>query len=571
MKINNYELNYSEEKLDEMLNGKIRFVDLVGKDFEGYQALPDGDKKALEHLVAAGKIMNDVAMEFDHPLNLTMKKALEAAAPSSSHVTKALRLFTSMAGVEGNNGIDAEQVRVFKGIEGYKGRNFYPADLSVDEFHTIIKNMVEAGKISEVKKILNARSMVRRQGTELVAIDYTKYFAKEFSIIANELEVAAHYATNPLFKEYLGWQVQALLQDNEDMDMLADKHWANMQDTELEFTISRENYDDEMTSTICENPELLALLESHGIDVVNKDMLGIRVGIINKKGTELLLTFKEHMKKLAQLMPYSDRYNQSVSQGDEIKQTMVDADLVALCGDFAQCRGAITTAENLPNNDKLSIKTGGGRRNVYHRQVRMSFDAERNKKLLDALVNHEFHQYFNPEAEHIYVIGHENGHSLGPDAEYQSALGYYRNVIEENKADIVSIAFMPEYVKAGIINDQTLKEIYTTWIVRVFLKARPTMAGIPHRIGDLIHFNYLLEHGVISFAQDNKLSIDFSKMHEVVSKLLEETIEVQLSKSPVRAKEFMDRHTTWGELHEYIAGVQKQLGLKPYIEIRTHF
>ena len=117
--------------------------------------------------------------------------------------------------------------------------------------------------------------------------------------MANELEVAAHYCTNNLFKEFLSWQAQALLQNNEDMDMLADKHWAMMQDTPLEFTISRENYDDEMTSTVLENKELANLIQKHNIEVVAKDMLGARVGIINKEGTNLLLKFKDIMPKLS--------------------------------------------------------------------------------------------------------------------------------------------------------------------------------------------------------------------------------------------------------------------------------
>ena len=82
---------------------------------------------------------------------------------------------------------------------------------------------------------------------------------------------------------------------------------------------------------------------------------------------------------------------------NEISQTMVDVDLVALTGDYAQARGGITIAQNLPNNDKLAIKTGGGRRNVYHRQVRLSHDAKRTQNMLNTFLHPDFHQYYNPE------------------------------------------------------------------------------------------------------------------------------------------------------------------------------
>ena len=570
MKINGYEITLSEEKLDEMINNQTLPIELIDKNFSGYKELSDGDKKALQYLVNAGKMMTDVAQEQDHHMNRIMRKGLEEAAKHSTHAAKALKLFQMMSGVEGLNGIDPKPIEIFEGIHGYAGRNFYPQDLSVEEFHQIIKKMLERGKDTEVKKILSARTMVRRNGDELKAIDYTEYFAKEFSEIANQLELAAHYTDDALLKDYLGWQAQALLQNNEDMDMLADKHWAQMQNTPLEFTISRENYDDEMSGTVCENADLSAMLAERGIEVVAKDMLGVRVGIVNKEGTKLLLRFKEHMKTLAGLMPYADRYEQNIAKGDELKQTMVDVDLAALCGDYAQCRGAITTAQNLPNDDKLSVKTGGGRRNVYHRQVRMSGDKEKQKKLLNALVREDFHKYFNDEAEHIFVIGHENGHSLGPNSSYQNALGLYKHTIEENKADVVSITFMPEYVKAGIIDEQTLKEVYTSWIVRMLLKSKPKLSQ-PHRLGDLIHFNFLLQHGAIEFNSEGKLVIHFDKMPEVMHKILEETIAVQLSKSPDKAKEFIDKYSGWTELHEHIAKVQQDLGIKCYKDIRIHF
>ena len=411
--------------------------------------------------------------------------------------------------------------------------------------------------------------MVRRNREELKAIDYTEYFAKEFSEIANELEVAAHYSTNNEFNDYLRWQAQALLQNNEYMDMLADKHWAVLQDTPLEFTLSRENYDDQMTPTIFDNHELASLLEENAILPTPKDMLGARVGIINKKGTDLILTFKNQMTKLAKLMPFADKYEQKIDSGDSVKQTMVDVDLVTLQGDYAQCRGGITTAQNLPNDDKLAVKTGGGRRNVYHRQVRMSGDKNRTKRMLDTLLEKDFHQYYDEEAEHIFVIGHENGHSLGPDNTYKTALGIYNHIIEENKADVVSIAMMPEYVKVGVIDEIMLKKIYVTWVMRLLLKAKPKQIQ-PHRVGDLIHFNWLIRHGAIVITTDNKISFDFVKMPEAINKILKETIEVQLSKSSKRAKEFIDFNSEWNELHDYIATTLKKLGIKPYKDIRTY-
>jgi hypothetical protein len=569
---NGYELNYSVEELQKMTTEEMTTVTLVSPESEAYKALAEGDKKALQHLVAAAKILNTVALKQDNPHNVAQKQALElAAADGDEHAALALKLFNSLNGVAGLNGIDKEQITVFKGLSTPAGKNFYPADLSTAEFHQIILKMFEAGKVAEIKRILSARTMVVRDGEFLRAIDYTKYFKEEFSAMANELEVAAHYSTNELFNEFLSWQAQALLQNNEDMDMLADKHWAMMQDTPLEFTLSRENYDDELTSTVLENKELAELIALHKIEVVAKDMLGVRVGIVNNEGSKLLLKFKETMPKLCGLMPFQEKYEQHFKPDSEIKQTMVDVDLVALTGDYAQCRGGMTLAQNLPNNDKLAVKTGGGRRNVYHRQVRLSHDPARTQKMLDTFLAPEFHQYYDVEADHLFVIGHENGHSLGPSSEYQNSPGICKSIIEENKADTVSISFMPEYVKQGVITEFRLKQIYTTWAFRLLLRSEPIFPTETYKIIDLIEFNTLLKHKAIFFDAEKKMHLDFDKISPAAYEILTHVIDIQLSKSPEKARAFIKENTNWGELHRYIAEKQKELGLKKYKNIISFF
>ena len=112
MKINGYELNLTEEKLDDMIGRQLRQIELITPEFEGYKNLPENEKKALAHLVAAARIMNDVAMEQDHPLNRMLKAGLEEAAKTSSHAAKALRIFKTFSGVAGLNGLDANPIEI---------------------------------------------------------------------------------------------------------------------------------------------------------------------------------------------------------------------------------------------------------------------------------------------------------------------------------------------------------------------------------------------------------------------------------------------------------------------------
>lgn len=571
MEINGFKLKYSTAELQDKINNQMRKIELIDETNPAYTALPEGDKKALKYLASAAKIMNNVALEMDNPHNLAQKKALEEAAPAAEQAALTLKLFNSLNGVAGFNGIDKEPVELFEGLKMQEGCNFYPADLTAAELVQIISAMLDAGHENEVRKILSARTMVRRNGDFLKALDYTEYFAKEFSEIANLLECAAHFATDDLFKDFLGWQAQALLQNNEEMDILADKHWARMQDSPLEFTISRENYEDKLTPTLFDNAELTARLARLNIAPVPKDMLGVRVGIVNQEGTTLLLKFKDEMTKLAGLMPKADSYTQNVGGNSGLKQTMVDVDLTMLSGDYAMCRGGITLAQNLPNNDKPSLKHGGGRRNVYHRQVRQSGDKEKTMQILNGLVSPELHQYYDEEADHLFTIGHENGHSLGPDSSYQTALGVYQHIIEEHKANLISASMMPEYVKAGIISGEQLKKIYATWVIKRHLMTAYPASGEAHRVADLIEYNYLTAHKAIYFNENKKLHIDFAQMPQVCRAMLEDIISVQLSKSPEYAKEYVEKWTDWSKMSQYVADFKLKLGVKPYIELVTHF
>ena len=96
MKINGFNIKYSTEELCQKINEQMRKIELIDKNNEAYSALPDGDKKALNYLANAARIMNDVALEMDHPLNLTQKQALETFSEENEQAALALKLFNSL-------------------------------------------------------------------------------------------------------------------------------------------------------------------------------------------------------------------------------------------------------------------------------------------------------------------------------------------------------------------------------------------------------------------------------------------------------------------------------------------
>lgn len=526
---------------------------MLTPDSKEYLELDEGDKKALKHLVRAAYIIEKINTVLDNRKNIPFKNWLDTQDSEQAKLTKIL--YEAQKGI---CAVDTEsnKISLLKGVGELPQKGLYPEDLTVEKFHLILIKMLNEGKIEEVKTILNQRSIVEWDGDELKGIDYVTYFKEDFEEAADELFQASKVSSNKDFDQYLLLQAQALIIPNPMLDAYADKKWATLQDTPLEFTITRENYADEMTETVVENPELKALLDKFEITPTSKDFLGGRVGIVNKKGTETLLKIKEFLPLLASKMPYADEYEQNISPDKESKQTMVDVDLVAVTGDVGAFRGGITLAENLPNNDKLTFKIDGGRRNVYHRQIRVA-DPIKLQKRLDAILDKEQHKFYLDEADHWFTIGHENAHSLGPNKGTE-ALGKYTSIIEENKADMGSLAFVDLLTEVGYYTEEQRKQVIVTFIADNFLKSKPNLSQA-HRVRSVMQNYFLFNEGAYELTSDNKIHVNIDKVVPAAGKMLDAIIKVQMSGDFSAGEKYVNDNFIWTENMEIIANKLKEI------------
>lgn len=547
-----FEFNLSMEELEKRTHKDYLVTKkMLTPDAKEYLELADGDKEALKHLVKAAYILEKINMQIDCHENLEFKAFLDREIKKGSKQARLTKiLFDAQKGI---NAIDnmSTIINLAKGIETKPGKGVYPNDLSKEEFHSILSRMLDSGEAEAVKKILTQRSVVERDGANLIGIDYVDKWGEDFALMADELEKAAAVSTNADFNEYLQLQAKALRKADPMLDAYADKKWATLQDTPLEFTITRENYEDEMTGTIVENTELSEKLKAHGISPIPKDFLGGRVGIVNKKGTDALMAIKQYLPTLAKNMPYNNEYTQNISTTGDTKQTMVDVDLVAVTGDVGEFRGGITLAENLPNDDKLSLTIGGGRRNVYHRQIRFISDMKKLQERLDAILDKEQHQYYLDEADHWFTIGHENAHSLGP-REGSEKLGKYRNIIEENKADMGSLAFVDLLTELGMYTEEQRKQIIVTTIADNFLKSKPTLSQA-HRVRTVMQNKYFAQRGAYDLTADGKIHVNIDKVVPIAKEMLAEIVRIQIDGDFNKAEKYVTDNFVWTENMEVIA------------------
>ena len=430
--------------------------------------------------------------------------------------------------------------------------------------------MLKEKKVEEVKKILNQRSIVLRDGEYLKSVDYVDYFKEDFSKIADEFEKASKLSTNKDFNEYLVLQAKALRTADPMLDAYADKKWADLQDTPLELTLTRENYEDELTGSFTENEELQKLLKENNINPVSKDSLGLRVGIINKKGTEELISIKKYLPLLAKNMPYNNEYEQKISKDEqkESKQNMVDVDLIMLAGDAGTYRSGITIAENLPNDDKLSLTIGGGRRNVYHRQIRFVSNPEKERELLDEILDKEQHKFYEKEADHWFTIGHENTHSLGPNKP-NDKLGKYSHIIEENKADMGGLGFLDILTKEGYYTKEKRNKIIVTSVVNTFLKVKPKLSQA-HRVRTVMQNYYLFKRGGYEIV-DGKIHVNIDKVVPAAYQMLSEIIRVQIDDDFTKGEKYVLDNFVWTDEMQLIGDklqkVNKELNGKLETEL----
>ncbi len=547
-----FEFNLSLEELEKRTSKEyLATKKFLTVDSPEYVSLKDGDKQALKHLVKAAEFIEKINMQLDCKYNLDFKSFLKQEIQKGNKQAELTKiLFDAQKGI---NAIDSlsNKINLAKGIQETPGKGVYPEDLSKEEFHIILSQMIKDGEINEVKNILTQRSVVIRNGKKLKGIDYIEYFKQDFFNIAAELEKASEVSTNEEFNKYLKLQAKALKTADSMLDAYADKQWATLQDTPLEFTITRENYEDELTGTIFENKELTALLKEHSVSPIPKDFLGGRVGIVNKEGTKTLLKIKNFLPILAKNMPYNNEYTQNIASEQDTKQTMVDVDMVYASGDCGAYRGGITLAENLPNSDKLSLTIGGGLRNVYHRQIRFISDKEKLQKMLDEILDKSQHQYYLDEADHWFTIGHENLHSLGPK-KGNERLGKYLNIIEENKADMGSLSFVDLLTELGMYTQEQRKQIIVTFITDNFLKSKPTLSQA-HRVRTVMQNKYMFDNGGYILTKDNKIFVNIDKVVPTAKQMLSEIVRIQIDGNIENAQKYIEKNFVWTDQMEIIA------------------
>ncbi len=223
--------------------------------------------------------------------------------------------------------------------------------------------------------------------------------------------------------------------------------------------------------------------------------------------------------------------------------------------DFGQARGT-NTATILPNEAYLARQYG---RTILMRGnilLNEEIFAETQRAFAAAVIDAQAGD-LTPEGGFYRTLWHEIGHYLGVDQtadgrDLDAALEDTADLLEEMKADLVSLTSARILQQRGQLTEAQLRGIYASGIRRVLQKNRPRREQA-YQTMQLIQWNWFMEHGALRF-EGGRLRIDYQRYPEAVTSLLREVLALQRNGDRAAANAFVEHWTTWRpELHEAIA------------------
>jgi hypothetical protein len=376
------------------------------------------------------------------------------------------------------------------------GANFYPADISVEEFEAAAADDPELRSLYTLVR--------RRDDGSLDAVPYREAYANEVSAAAEQLLAAAELADDEGLRAYLRLRADALLTDQYRASDLA---WLDMKDNAIDMVIGPiETYED----------RLFGYKAAHEAYVLVKD----------KEWSDRLSRFSAYLPDLQRGLPVAEEYKREMPGTDADLNAY---DLVFAAGDGNA--GSKSIAINLPNDETVQLEKGT-RRLQLKNAMRAKFD-----KILvpiaNELIAEDQRGHISFDAFFANTMFHEVAHGLGikntlsGKGSVRQALREHASAIEEGKADILGLHMVTRLYEDGVLREDDVRDNYVTFIASIFRSVR-FGATSAHGKANMVRFNFFKELG--AFARDpgtGTYRVDFAKMREAIDALSEVILTLQ--------------------------------------------
>ncbi len=382
----------------------------------------------------------------------------------------------------------------FDSIPKPAGANFYPVDMTKEEFDAI-----------EFEKKTSLYTLIRRDDEgELYPIPYHEAFKEETEKAVELIKKAAELAEDEGFKKYLELRAEALLTDDY---YASDIAWMEMKTNDIDFIVGPiENYEDAL----------------YGYKAAHESFILIK----DKEWSKKLEKFAALLPQFQKDLPVPDEYK-SETPGSDSDLGAYDA--VFYAGDCNA--GSKTIAINLPNDEQVRLDKGSRKL-----QLKNSMRAKFDKILVpisDLLIDEDQRKHVKFDAFFENTMFHEVGHGLGlgrtidGSQTVREALQNYYTSIEEGKADILGLYVVTKLYEMGELSSGELMDNFVTFMAGIFRSARFGIAS-SHGKANMMRFYFFQEKN--AFTRDEATGtykIDFEKMKAAMDELAQKILIIQ--------------------------------------------
>lgn len=440
-------------------------------------------KQMLSLLIDAAKIMDELFWRQAFPRD---KNEFLAALPESAKAFGQIN-YGPWDRLNGNEPF----VREFS--DKPAGANFYPADMSKQEFEAFD---------SESKRSLY--TLIRRDDNgQLTTVPYSSAYQQQLTKASELLRQAADLAESQAFANYLRLRANAFLNDDYQPSDLA---WMDMTDNDIDVVIGPiENYEDQL----------------YGY----KTAFEAYVLVKDKAWSERLAKYAQFLPVLQQGLPVAEKYKAEIP-GANAQLNAYDAIYYAGHSNA----GSKTIAINLPNDETVQLEKGTRRL-----QLKNAMQAKFDKILVpiaEELIVPEQRDNITFDAFFANTMFHEVAHGLGikntinGKGTVRAALKEHASALEEGKADILGLYMITQLFERGEIETGTLEDYYTTFMASIFRSVR-FGASSAHGKANMIRFNYFANQGAFTRNAEGQYAINMGKMRQAMNDLSEKILTLQ--------------------------------------------
>jgi Peptidase family M49 len=475
--------------------------------------LSPGDRQALVKMIEAARFLNDIFLTQMWSGNQALYTQLRG---DKTPLGKA-RLDYFWLNKSPWSEIDDDEA-FLPGVPSKKlpGANFYPEDMTRDEFETWAKTLSK----SDREQAEGFFTVIRRdQNRKLHAVPYSQEYRADLEKSAKLLDQAAALTGNATLQKFLSTRAAAF-RSNDYYE--SDIAWMDL-DAPIDITIGPyETYNDEIFGY--------------------KAAFEVYVNVRDDAETAKLKFFADHMQEVENNLPIDPKYRNpklGASAPIRVVNEVFDA------GDAAHA--VQTAAYNLPNDERVVALKGSKRvmlKNVQEAKFHSTLEPIA-KRVLSAASQKElsFDSFFT------HILAHEMSHGIGPHqitvagraTTPRQEMKELYSAIEEAKADVTGLFMLQHLYDKKLIDGGPEKErqLYTTFLASTFRTLRFGLNDA-HGKGMAMQVNYITDKGGFIARPDGTFEVNFEKIRGAVRDLDHELLTIEATGDYARAKKILD-------------------------------